>query len=103
MVWTAKRMVAAIVWLAVAGVASAQEVQTPEWAIPNQYIVVLKDERVARVNVRAAAEALARAQGGRVMHHYEHALRGFAVAISATGAAALARHPSVRYVEQDSL
>ena len=40
---------------------------------------------------------------GHVMHVYEHALRGFAVAMPATGAAALARDPRVRYVEQDSV
>jgi hypothetical protein len=103
MVWTARGLVVAFVWLAVGGAASAQEVQTPEWAIPNQYIVVLKDERVRRADVRATAEALARPQGGSVMHHYEHALRGFTVAVSAAGAAALARDPRVRYVEQDSV
>jgi serine protease len=103
MIWTARGMVAALVWVAVAGMVSAQEVQTPERAIPNQYIVVLNDERVGRAEVRATAEALALPQGGRVIHHYEHALRGFTVAISATGAAALARHPRVRYVEQDSV
>jgi serine protease len=103
MVWTAKGFVAALVWLVVAGAASAQEVLTPEGAIPNQYIVVLKDEQVGRAEVQATAEAMARSQGGRVMHRYEHALRGFAVNISATGAAALARNPRVRYVEQDSI
>ena len=103
MFWTVRGIVAAFAWVAVAGTVSAQEVQTPERAIPNQYIVVLKDEQVGRADVRATAEALARPQGGRVIHHYEHALRGFAVAISATGAAALARNPRVRYVEQDSV
>jgi serine protease len=103
MVLTARGLIAAFVLLSAAGTATAQEVQTPERAIPNQYIVVLRDERVGRADVRATAEALARPQGGRVMHHYEHALRGFAVAISATGAAALARNPLVRYVEQDSV
>jgi serine protease len=103
MIWTARGLVAALVWLVVTGAASAQEVQTPEGAIPNQYIVVLNEEQVGRAEVRATAESLARLQGGRVMHHYDHALRGFAVAISATGAAALARNPRVRYVEQDSI
>jgi serine protease len=96
-------MIAAIVWLAATGVASAQEVQTPERAIPGQYIVVLNDERVRRPEVPGLAEAMARQHGGRVMHVYEEAIRGFAVAMSATGAAALARNPRVRYVEQDSV
>jgi subtilisin family serine protease len=34
---------------------------------------------------------------------FEDALRGFAIAIPATAAAALARNPRVRYVEQDSV
>jgi serine protease len=83
--------------------ASAQEVQTPERAIPGQYIVVLDDDRVPRPEVRALAHALARQHGGRVAHVYEDTIRGFAVATSATGAAALARNPRVRYVEQDSV
>jgi serine protease len=103
MVWSMRGLVVALVSAAMAGAASAQEVQTPERAIPNQYIVVLKDDQVARTQVRAIAEAMARPQGGRVLHHFEHALRGFTVIISATGAAALARNPRVRYVEQDSL
>jgi serine protease len=93
--------IAAVVWLAATGVASAQEVQ-PERAIPGQYIVVLNDDRVMRPEVRGLADALARQHGGSVMHVYESAIRGFAVAMSATGAAALARNPRVRYVEQDS-
>ena len=40
--------------------------------------------------------------GGRVEHVYENTIRGFAAAMSATSAAALARDPRVRYVEQDS-
>jgi serine protease len=103
MVWTMRGIIVALVSVTMAGVASAQEVQTPERAIPNQYIVVLKDEQVARTQVRGMADALVRPQGGRVLHHFEHALRGFTVNISATGAAALARNPRVRYVEQDSM
>jgi serine protease len=102
MVWAMRVIIVALVSVTMAGVASAQEVQTPERAIPNQYIVVLKDEQVARTQVRAIADTLALPQGGRVLHHFERALRGFTVNISATGAAALARNPRVRYVEQDS-
>ena len=103
MVWTMRGIIVALVSAAIGGVVSAQEVQTPERAIPNQYIVVLKDEQVVRTQVRAVADALVRPQGGRVIQHFERALRGFTVNISATGAAALARNPRVRYVEQDSL
>jgi serine protease len=94
---------AALVWLVWAGVASAQEIQTTERAIPGRYIVVLNEEQtVARANVRPMVAELARQFGGRVAHVFEHTIQGFAVAMSATEAAALARDPRVRYVEQDS-
>ena len=94
---------AAMVWLAATGAVSAQEVQTPERAIPDRYIIVLKEEPGGRSQVRPIAEALARQHGGRVTHVYEHTIRGFTVSMSATGAAALARHSRVRYIEQDSV
>ena len=90
------------VLLAITSAAAAQEVQTPERAIPGRYIVVLNDQQVAANGVRPLADALARQHGGRVEHVYEHAIRGFAITASATAAAALARNPRVRYVEQDS-
>ena len=102
MVAKMRRVGAALLWLAIASVAAAQEVQTPERAIAGRYIVVLNDQQVARANVRPVVEDLARQYGGRIANVYENTIRGFAVAISATGAAALARHPQVRYVEQDS-
>jgi serine protease len=89
--------------LAANGVAVAQEVQTPERAIPGQYIVVLDDQQVTRAEVRTRTDALIRQHGGRVLRRFENALRGFSVAMSATAAAALARSPGVRYVEQDSV
>jgi len=92
----------ALIWLTAAGLASAQEIHTPERAIPNQYIVVLDDVRVTRAEVPGLAQALARQHGGRLLHVYEDALRGFALNMSATAAAALARNPRVRYIEQDS-
>ena len=102
MIRTAMNMVAALLWLAGASAAWAQEVQTPERAIPGRYIVVLDDQQVASVSVTALADAMVRQHGGRVRAVYEHAIRGFAATMSATAAAALARNPRVRYVEQDS-
>ena len=98
----ARSLVAVLLLLAAASAASAQEVQTTERAIPGRYIVVLDDQQVARAAVRPLADALARQHGGRLAHVYEDAIRGFAVTMSATAAAALARNPRVRYVEQDS-
>ena len=92
-----------VLCLAAHGVAVAQEVQTPERAIPDQYIVVLDDQQVPRADVSARTDALVRQHGGVVLRRFQNALRGFSVRISATAAAALARSPGVRYVEQDSL
>jgi serine protease len=93
---------AALVFFAVATPASAQ-VLTPQRAIRDEYIVVLDEQRVAPAQVRNVVDGLARAQGGRVRRIYERALRGFSVTMSATAAAALARDPRVRYIEQDSV
>jgi serine protease len=97
-----RTLAAALLWLAGASAAAAQEVQTPERAIPDRYIVVLDDRQVGRADVPQVADALARQHGGRLGHVYSRAIRGFSMTVSATGAAALARHPRVRYVEQDS-
>jgi serine protease len=94
---------AAVLWLVSIGIASAQEIHTTERAIPGQYIVVLNDEQPAiRANVRPMVVELTRQFGGRVAHVFEHTIRGFAVSMSATEAAVLARDPRVRYIEQDS-
>ena len=53
--------------------------------------------------MKGQSEGLAKAHGGQVLQVYEDALRGFTVAMSAAQAAALARNPNVRYVEQDSI
>ena len=107
MVRNIRRTVAAAIWLAAwlaaPSSAAAQEVQTPERAIAGQYIVVLDDQQVTRASVGLSADGLARQYGARVRHVYANAIRGFAATMSATNAAALARNPRVRYVEQDSL
>ena len=92
-----------VLCLAANGIAVAQEVQTPERAIPGQYIVVLNDQQVTRAETRGLSDALVRQHGGVILRRFESALRGFSVSMSATAAAALARSPRVRYVEQDSV
>ena len=96
-------MMAVVTWVAFSGTAAAQQVLTPEQAIPDQYIVVFDDAQTARTQVAAQAQALARQHGGRILHVYEAGVRGFAASMSATAAAAIARNPRVRYVEQDSV
>jgi serine protease len=95
--------IAILLCLAATGVAVAQEVQTPERAIPGQYIVVLNEQQVTRAEARTLSDALARQHGGVILRRFENALRGFSVSMSATAAAALARSPRVRFVEQDSV
>jgi serine protease len=89
--------------VAFSATAAAQQVLTPERAIPDQYIVVFDEAQTAGTQVAAQAQALARQHGGRILHVYDGSVRGFAAAMSATAAAAIARNPRVRYVEQDSV
>ncbi len=93
----------ALLMIALATAAAAQEVQTTERAIPGRYIVVLEDQEVGTARVQAVASTLVRQFGGQIAYVYENTIRGFAATMSATSAAALARHPQVRYIEQDSL
>ncbi len=67
--------------------------------VPGRYIIVFKDE-VA--NPKAAAQGLARGLAGEVGFVFEHALKGFSMAnLPEQAAAALAKNPQVKYVEQD--
>jgi subtilisin family serine protease len=73
------------------------EIRSARRPIPNQYIVVLEgaDDPDA---MALASEALS---GGRLMHVYRHAIRGFAIRMTPERAAALARDPRVASVEED--
>ena len=104
MFWTTRGMVAALVWVALAGTVSAQEVQTPERAIPNQYIVVLNDERVGARRGAGGGRSAGPTAGRRACCTTTSTRCAASRSrMSATGAAALARNPRVRYVEQDSV
>jgi subtilisin family serine protease len=70
----------------------------PTGPVPGQYVVVFDDDVT---DPRGLANALARRNGFAPRHVYEFALKGFAAAMSATMAQALAQHPDVAYVEQD--
>jgi serine protease len=68
--------------------------------IPGQYIVVLKP---TVQDVSSVARQLTTTHSGTLRFTYTHALKGFAVGLSATAAAQIAQHPAVAYVEQDQV
>jgi subtilisin family serine protease len=70
-------------------------------AIPNQYVVVLKDD-VPKAGVAAVADDFARRHGGRLRFVYEHALKGFSIQLPEAAAVALSRSPLVEYVEENA-
>ncbi|HEX8129214.1 MAG TPA: S8 family serine peptidase, partial [Pyrinomonadaceae bacterium] len=73
-----------------------------EQAIVGSYIVVFKDE-ISPAAVDSRAHDLSMRYGGLLTQLYRHALRGFAVQMSEQAAEALAHHPLVSYVEQDTV
>ena len=77
---------------------SARTEGAPGRPIPDQYIVVFKDD--VR-DVPGVARGLARTHGASVRFQYQHAIKGFAGRMNAQAAAAMARNPNVAYVEQD--
>ncbi|WP_330439413.1 S8 family serine peptidase [Micromonospora sp. NBC_00821] len=70
-------------------------------AVPDSYIVVLKDSAVARDRVGDTAKRLSGRHGGTVARTYGAALRGFEATVNASAAARIAADPAVAYVEQN--
>ncbi len=66
-------------------------------AVPNSYIVVLKEARTARV----AQDGLAKRFGGKVARDFGAVLNGFEATMSETAAKRLAADSRVAYVEQN--
>ena len=84
-----------------AGNADAQDgtVRRAAEPVPDHYIVVLAPgEDSLSVGVQSAA-----AHGGRLGHVYDNVLKGFSMHLTPAAAAALARDPRVRYVEEDGV
>lgn len=69
-------------------------------AIPNQYIVVLKDE-VSAQDVPELASELAVTHGGTIGFIYQSALKGFSIQLPEPAAIALSKNPQVEFVEED--
>lgn len=74
-------------------------------AIPNRYIVVLKDEAAGPRGEDSLASqvgnSLAATYGGNVEHVYTHVLNGYSVEMSEQEATTLSQDPRVEYVEED--
>ena len=70
-------------------------------AIPNQYIVVFRDD-VSREEVSSLTSDLALTHGGVTRYVYTHALKGFSIQLSEAAAIALSKNPRVEYVAEDS-
>jgi aqualysin 1 len=70
----------------------------PSKPIMGDYIVVFKDN-VA--NPSAAAANLVAAGGGRLLHTYTSAIKGFAATLPEAAVQALQNNPNVDYIEQD--
>src|SRR5688500_10790134 len=96
-------LVGLFVCLVTAASSAAGEVRAVTDPVAGSYIVVFKSDAVSAASVGVKARALARTHGGTVKYVYRHALEGFAVKLSASEAAELARHPSVAYVEPDQV
>ncbi|HEY0603067.1 MAG TPA: S8 family peptidase [Herpetosiphonaceae bacterium] len=79
-----------------AAAAPAKLVPAQGKAIPNQYIVVLKDG--PSINAGSVAQSI----GVSPKHTYESVLNGFAATLNAGQLKALQKHPNVAYIEQDS-
>ena len=69
-------------------------------AVPNHYVVVLKDE-ISKDEVDSLSSELARTHGGVTGHIYKAALKGFSVQLTEQAALALSNNPRVDYVAED--
>ncbi len=89
----------------------AAEIRRATNPVTGQYIVVLKDDAArgpsdsywAGRAVRDVAQEMALLHSAQLLHVYEHALKGFAVAMTVKQAEALAKDPRVAYVEEDGV
>jgi subtilisin family serine protease len=72
----------------------------PGEPIPGRYIVVFRGDVQSTESV---AKALAGKHRGKLKHTYKAALKGMAIELSDSAAAALRQEPAVEYVEQDQM
>lgn len=69
-------------------------------AIPDQYIVVFRDD-IPGPDVDWIAAELAHRHGGIMGHVYRYALKGFSIRLPEAAALALSHDPRIEYVEED--
>lgn len=86
--------------LAMPSVSAFAEFRRSENRVPNRYIVRLADDFPA--SVQATAQLLGQKHGAKVVHVYEHAIKGFAVLMPEAAAIALSRNPLVVSVTEDA-
>jgi Subtilase family/FG-GAP-like repeat/Peptidase inhibitor I9 len=77
------------------------EIRRNAAAIPNYYIVTLKDS-IAREDVATLASEIAERYDGNVSHIFTHAIKGFSVQMSEASALSLSTESDVAYVEEDA-
>ncbi|MFJ8961805.1 S8 family peptidase [Lentzea sp. NPDC102401] len=70
-------------------------------AVQDSYIVVLKDNTMARSEVSGRVDGLASRYGAKIGFTYKAAFKGFSATLSKQQAKRLAADPAVSYVEQD--
>ncbi len=87
-----------VVLLTLALVPAVTLAAPPADVIPDQYIVVLRDDSVG---VPAVADEHAQRYGVGLQHLYEHALKGYAATIPAARLAQVRADPRVAFVSED--
>ena len=100
----------ALLLLAASASTEAGPIRRNARPVPGAYVVVLRDDSVRAARERDGSrpsvadlweEMVERRHLGRLLHRYEHGLRGFALATTDAEAAELAADPRVAWVEED--
>lgn len=71
--------------------------------VPDNYIVVFRDDIRGQFAISQTANSLAVAHGSAIQYTYRHAINGASMRMSEASAKALARDPRVLFVEQDAM
>ena len=66
--------------------------------IPGRYVIVFKD---SVANPAAEASSMVQGRGGKLLHTYTKALKGFSATLPDAAVQALRNNPNVRFIEQD--